>query len=109
MDLALLITDGWPPDDDRDGKPNDVDPDDDNDGVPDSEDAFPRDPKEWRDTDGDLIGDNADPMTTTTASLTKKNPGQTRTRADPSVSRERKRPQIKGRRFSRDSGPEAVY
>jgi len=24
-------------------------------------DAFPRDPKEWRDTDGDGIGDNADP------------------------------------------------
>jgi hypothetical protein len=24
-------------------------------------DVFPRDPQEWRDTDGDGLGDNADP------------------------------------------------
>jgi hypothetical protein len=33
----------------------------DGDGVPNDLDAFPNDPKEWRDTDGDRIGDNADP------------------------------------------------
>lgn len=32
----------------------------DGDGVHDSEDKFPDDPNEWRDTDGDGIGDNAD-------------------------------------------------
>jgi len=32
----------------------------DGDGVPDSEDAFPNDPTEWDDTDGDGIGNNAD-------------------------------------------------
>ena len=35
--------------------------DDDGDGVPDVDDAFPRDPAEWADSDGDGIGDNADP------------------------------------------------
>ncbi len=35
--------------------------DDDGDGVPDVDDAFPRDPHEWADSDGDGIGDNADP------------------------------------------------
>jgi len=34
--------------------------DKDGDGVIDSEDAFPDDPNEWKDTDGDGIGDNAD-------------------------------------------------
>jgi hypothetical protein len=34
--------------------------DTDGDGVPDSEDAFPNDPDEWADLDGDGIGDNAD-------------------------------------------------
>jgi hypothetical protein len=34
--------------------------DKDHDGVPDDEDAFPNDPMEWKDTDGDGIGDNAD-------------------------------------------------
>jgi PKD domain/Bacterial TSP3 repeat len=34
--------------------------DEDNDGIPDWEDAFPHDPTETRDTDGDGIGDNAD-------------------------------------------------
>ena len=37
--------------------------DDDGDGVPDVDDAFPRDPDEWADSDGDGIGDNADPDT----------------------------------------------
>lgn len=37
-----------------------MDPDDDNDGVPDTSDAFPLDPEEWADLDGDLIGDNMD-------------------------------------------------
>ena len=34
--------------------------DSDGDGVPDDQDAFPYDPNEWEDTDGDSIGDNAD-------------------------------------------------
>jgi hypothetical protein len=33
----------------------------DNDGVPDEQDEFVDDPHEWRDNDGDGIGDNADP------------------------------------------------
>jgi hypothetical protein len=52
VDLALLV--------DRDGIPNDADPDDDGDGVPDATDAFPLEPEEWADRDGDLIGDNLD-------------------------------------------------
>ena len=34
--------------------------DSDGDGTPDEEDAFPNDPNEWIDTDGDNIGNNAD-------------------------------------------------
>jgi hypothetical protein len=34
--------------------------DSDGDGVPDSQDAFPNNPKEWKDSDLDGIGDNAD-------------------------------------------------
>jgi len=34
--------------------------DTDGDGVPNDEDAFPQDPSEWIDSDGDGIGDNAD-------------------------------------------------
>ena len=60
VDLALLVTPDGPPDVDGDGKSNDVDPDNDNDGVPDAKDAFPLDPSEWADKDGDLIGDNLD-------------------------------------------------
>ena len=60
VDLALLITPDGPPDIDRDGVPNDRDPDNDNDGVPDVKDAFPLEPEEWADKDGDLIGDNLD-------------------------------------------------
>ncbi len=60
IDLALLITPDGPPDIDADGIPNDADPDDDNDGTPDARDAFPLDPSEWQDSDGDLIGDRLD-------------------------------------------------
>lgn len=60
IDIALLITPDAAPDIDHDGQANDIDQDDDNDGVPDNRDAFPLDPKEWRDTDGDGIGDAAD-------------------------------------------------
>lgn len=60
VDLALLLTSDGPPDSDHDGQPNDEDLDDDNDGVPDRADAFPLDPEEWADQDGDLIGDNMD-------------------------------------------------
>lgn len=60
VDLALLLTSGQPPDSDRDGRPNHIDPDDDGDGVLDVRDAFPLDPSEWADRDGDLIGDNID-------------------------------------------------
>ena len=35
-------------------------PDTDGDGVPDADDAFPGDPAEWLDTDGDGTGNNAD-------------------------------------------------
>lgn len=42
--------------------PNPVDlPDSDADGVPDRDDAFPQDPNETLDTDGDGLGNNADP------------------------------------------------
>ncbi len=40
--------------------PPPVDPDSDGDGVPDSQDAFPNDPTEWLDSNGNGIGDNAD-------------------------------------------------
>jgi hypothetical protein len=39
------------------------DDDDDNDGYNDSEDAFPLDPTEWEDANGDGIGDNEKPVT----------------------------------------------
>lgn len=35
--------------------------DSDGDGVPDDNDAFPNDPSEWKDSDNDGTGDNADP------------------------------------------------
>jgi hypothetical protein len=71
---ADLIGDNMDADDDGDG----VGDDQNKNGIPDHEefdgdgdlipraksipwDAFPLDPKEWRDTDGDGIGDNADP------------------------------------------------
>ncbi|MDB3926139.1 DUF5011 domain-containing protein, partial [Porticoccaceae bacterium] len=43
-----------------DAEVSDVLPDSDLDGVPDIEDAFPNNQFEWRDTDEDGIGDNAD-------------------------------------------------
>jgi len=69
-----LIGDNLDADDDADGLGDDHN----GNGIPDHEefdldgdgvdkancvpwDAFPRDPKEWRDTDGDGLGDNADP------------------------------------------------
>lgn len=48
-------------DQDYDGIADNVDADIDGDGVINTEDAFPRDSKEWKDTDGDGIGDNSDP------------------------------------------------
>ncbi len=45
---------------DGDGVGNAQDPDDDNDDVPDSEDEFPLDENESKDTDGDGTGNNAD-------------------------------------------------
>ena len=49
-----------PADSDADGECDALDPDDDDDGVVDSDDAFPSNPTEWADTDGDGIGNNAD-------------------------------------------------
>ena len=49
-----------PADSDADGECDALDPDDDDDGVVDSDDAFPSNPTEWTDTDGDGIGNNAD-------------------------------------------------
>jgi len=60
IDIALLVTPEGAPDIDHDGQPNDLDADDDNDGVPDAQDAFPLEPYEWADKDGDWIGDNLD-------------------------------------------------
>jgi hypothetical protein len=60
VDIALLITPDGCPDIDKDGIPNDVDPDNDNDGAANEKDAFPLEPEEWADKDGDLIGDNLD-------------------------------------------------
>jgi len=55
--LEWVNTDGLP-----DGG-NREDPDDDNDGYNDTDDAFPLDETEWKDTDGDGKGDNTDPDT----------------------------------------------
>ncbi len=60
VDIALLVTPDGAPDIDHDGRPNHLDADDDQDGVPDDRDAFPLDPHEWADRDGDWIGDNLD-------------------------------------------------
>ncbi len=38
-----------------------LEPDSDDDGVRDDDDAFPQDPSEWVDTDGDSVGNNVDP------------------------------------------------
>jgi len=62
---ADVDADGKADDLNRNGVPDNEEKDSDGDGYPNADavpwDAFPRDPKEWRDTDGDGIGDNADP------------------------------------------------
>jgi hypothetical protein len=61
---ADIDADGAADDRNRNGVPDNEEPDPDGDGVPTANvvpwDAFHRDPKEWRDTDGDGIGDNTD-------------------------------------------------
>ena len=57
---ALDVTE-IPTDTDSDSIPDCIDTDDDNDGTLDTDDAFPLDPTEDMDTDGDGIGDNTDP------------------------------------------------
>lgn len=47
-------------DTDNDDAADYSDPDDDNDGCSDSNDFFPKDPNEWKDSDYDGIGDNED-------------------------------------------------
>jgi hypothetical protein len=54
--------------------PPPVDPDSDGDGVPDSKDAFPNDPKEWLDSNGNHIGDNADAAAAAAAAAAKQAP-----------------------------------
>jgi len=54
-DIALTVLDL---DSDGDGILDGDDPDDDNDGYPDNSDAFPLDPTEWVDADGNGVGDN---------------------------------------------------
>jgi len=62
---ADIDADGKADDLNHNGIPDNEEKDWDGDGVPNAGaipwDAFPRDPKEWRDTDGDGVGDNADP------------------------------------------------
>jgi len=62
---ADVDADGTGDDLNRNGRPDCEELDLDGDGVPRADavpwDAFPLDPKEWRDTDGDGLGDNADP------------------------------------------------
>ncbi len=62
---ADIDADGKGDDRNGNGTPDHEETDCDGDGVPNANaafwDAFPRDPKEWRDTDGDGLGDNADP------------------------------------------------
>ena len=62
---ADINADGVADDLNRNGMPDNQETDWDGDGVPNAAaipwDAFPRDPKESRDTDADGIGDNADP------------------------------------------------
>ena len=62
---ADVNADGVADDRNQNGVADNEEPDLDGDGVPSAEsipwDAFPRDPNEWLDTDGDGTGDNADP------------------------------------------------
>ena len=57
---SLSVDIAVPLDTDNDRIYDHADLDDDNDGVLDEEDAFPKDPNEWKDTDNDGTGDNAD-------------------------------------------------
>ena len=61
---ADIDADGVADDCNNNGKPDNEEDDWDGDGVKNASvipwDAFPRDPKEWRDSDGDGMGDNAD-------------------------------------------------
>jgi len=61
---ADIDADGVADDLNKNGIPDNEEMDWDGDGIARADavpwDAFPRDPKEWRDTDGDGIGDNAD-------------------------------------------------
>jgi len=61
---ADIDADGQGDDRNNNGTPDYMEQDWDGDGVPNANaipwDAFPRDPKEWQDTDGDGIGDHAD-------------------------------------------------
>lgn len=61
---ADVNADGAADDLNKNGRPDNAEDDIDGDGVKGADavpwDAFPRDRKEWRDTDGDGIGDNAD-------------------------------------------------
>lgn len=51
-----------PLDTDGDGTCDVIDADDDGDGVGDPNDAFPKDPDEWEDRNGDGLGDRANPL-----------------------------------------------
>jgi hypothetical protein len=57
-----------------DGVPDDMDPDTDGDGVLNSDDAFPLDPAESKDTDGDGVGDRADLKSMGGTGVDSKNP-----------------------------------
>ena len=59
--VDLILSSG---DADSDGAPDETDPDIDNDGVPNEDDAFPYDPRESVDSDGDGVGDRSDPDVT---------------------------------------------
>ncbi len=62
---ADINADGVADDRNKNGLPDNKEPDWDGDGIPNAGaipwDAFPRNPKEWRDSDGDGTGDTADP------------------------------------------------
>ena len=57
---AVTLKDATTPDPAGHGVDKSADPDRDGDGVPNAQDAFPDDPSEWADADGDGIGDNRD-------------------------------------------------